>query len=679
LIVAALIAAAMMVVCRQVTLHGWYAPHSAYRAQVDAMLAGRLALDEHPEAILHDLTWSEGGVHQVWGLGVPLWQLPFEALGRAIGITPFPDRVAMLAWLALMLFAVIRGMRSRNGETRWTHLGAVMISCLFPPFITLLRSQLQVYEEAAVYAYAAAMILLGGTLAFARTPTTLRYLLLLAVAGASGLIRPTVWFYGLATAVIATAILWRARRRGALAVIALGIVAFVAGGGVLYATNAARFGAGSEFGHRLNVESLSGNIFATRFGYPFERAGLFEAATELVGGLFDRPELRRSSGTYTSKLHLGQSDKVRWREYYFTTYSWPYLIPIVLGLALGGVAWYRRRPRDERARWLTAWAVLGGGPIAVFYLRAPSISSRYQLDLAPAIVALLLVVWAACAVRWPRRASVVVIALIAVAITKSRRFRPRVASNPVDHEIAARSTERLVGASGEPHPLPDAYVLGDPLLPLVLEPSVTSLGWCRDGAGTLIDCAATPRLGDEVHRARWEYGPFTVSASHDLTPPAPNTEPARRWLVTRFRVEAEPICGPQAPVCAAAPTVADNPDLVAVGSFALPQTLFLNGFDWDPETGRVPPATLFYMTDPVLVAIDVAGPPDTEWSTAVRVMIGLEHLRLIGIAETSDGVRLQFAVREAHRGLQVAFVAFGLDTTIDRKRSDFILRAIRWR
>src|SRR6185295_12101691 len=226
-------------------------------------------------------------------------------------------------------------------------------------------------------------ILLGGVVALRRKPTTARYLLLVGCAGLTGLIRPTVWFYGLATALVASAILLRAQGRPALRAIALGTALFIAGGGVLFATNLARFGRGSEFGHRLNLHSLPGNIVATRFSYPFERAGTVETATELVASLFDSPERRSKRGFYQTGLHHGQSPLPRWREYYFTTFSWPYAPAIAAGLVLGGLAWRRRG--DPFARTLGAWAVLGGGPLFVFYLRAPAVSSRYQLDLAPAI------------------------------------------------------------------------------------------------------------------------------------------------------------------------------------------------------------------------------------------------------------------------------------------------------
>ncbi|HWU87641.1 MAG TPA: hypothetical protein VN253_10225, partial [Kofleriaceae bacterium] len=112
LAVAVVVAAALLVATRQLGPGGWYAPHGAYRAQVDAFLDGRLALTEHPDGLAHDLAWTDTGVQQVWGLGAPAWQTPFELLGRAVGVSPVPDRVAMLAWLALAIYALLRGFGS---------------------------------------------------------------------------------------------------------------------------------------------------------------------------------------------------------------------------------------------------------------------------------------------------------------------------------------------------------------------------------------------------------------------------------------------------------------------------------------------------------------------------------------------------------------------------------------
>ena len=680
--IAALLALALLVVCRQITRHG-YAPQPFYRAQVEALLDGRLALTTAPEGLRHDLAWTPDGVQQVWGLGVPAWQLPFEAVGRLVGVAPFPDRVALAAWLAGMLWVLIRAFRPSEGARGWIlPVGAVWIPALLPGFIALLRGRVEVYEEAEIYAYGAALILLGGLIALHRAPTGLRYVLLLAFAGATGLIRPTVWFYGLATAILATAFLLRAHGRRAARPLVLGAALFVAGGGLLYATNAMRFGRGSEFGHRLNVHSLPGNLVATRFSYPFERIATAAAAEELIGSLFDRPELRSKRGFYQADLHRGQAPVPRWREYYFTTFSWAYLPALAAGLGLGALAWRRRG--DPRARLLLAWAVLGGGPLAVFYLRAPSLSSRYELDLAPALVCLLVIAWCAAATRWPRAALAVLIVSWSVAIATSKISRPRGVSDPIDRDAAAATSAAITHAIAYDRALPGAYTLDDPYLPSWTD-VISDFARCRDALGTPIACDAPPVPGDVVVRG------------HRI---------ARQWLVERAMVANPQLDAPDQtdqtdalpPGDASGPTDASAPpDAPGPGDAAVcrpqpsvlttatlvqrdlaPPALYLNAFGWDLTTGAIPPASMFYVDDPAYLALELTGPADTDWAHAARVAIGLDHLRLVAIAETAGGARLRFE-GAPHPGLQIAFVAFGPDTALDQPRAAVGLRSIRWR
>jgi hypothetical protein len=696
--IAVVLALVVLVACRQLSLHGAYAPQPIYRAQVDALLDGRMALTATPDGLIHDLAWTDSGVQQVWGLGAPLWQLPFEALGRLVGLSPFPDRIALLAWLAAMWFAILRafrpreigelrpddqrvdGGRTRALDSRAMQIGAVLLTALLPGFIAMLRGRIGIYEETAIYAYGAAMLLLAGLIALLRRPTVARYAILLALAGLTGLVRPTVWFYGLGTALIASAILLRQHGRPAGRSIALGLALFVAGGGALYATNALRFGRGSEFGHRLNIHSLPGNIVATRFSYPFERVGTLEATRELVGGLFDQPERRSKRGFYQTDLHRGQAPVPRWREYYFTTFSWPYAAAIAAGLVIAALAWRRRG--DPFARTLGAWALLGGAPLFVFYLHAPSLTSRYQLDLAPAFAALILIAWRSAVAYWPRRAMIVLVALWGTAIATSKVTRPRTISDPVDRATAARTAYAISRATAFDHHLPAAYALSDPLLPTWTD-VLDDYTRCRDALGRPLSCDAPPLPGDVAFRGHRTEREWTVERSQVLDEPA---APVCRALDDAAAPAIDPASGlaieagddPRNARCSAPPTVATDPDAVSELALISPPALYLNAFGWDLTTGSTPPATLFYLDDPAYLALELSGPPDTDWTHAVRATIGLERLRLVSIADTADGVQLRFACGP-HPGLQVAFLAFGPDTEIDRPRSRLQLRSIRWR
>ena len=657
-IVGGLLALGLLVFTRQITATGWYAANGGYRAQVDALLAGRLAISDTPDALQHDYAWTEHGVQQVWGLGVPLWQAPFELLGRAIGVSPFPDRVALWAWLALAFALVIRAWWRRDEP--WLGTGCVVIAALVPPLVTLVRGRLGVYEEAAAYSYAAGMILLAGTQRVSETASRGRYLVLLAAAGASGLLRPTVWFYGLATALVASVMYLRAHGRRGIAVVALGAVLFVAGGAALYATNARRFGDGMEFGHRLNLESLPGNLIATRFSYPFQRVGTVAAAAEELGALFDQPE-RRGDGTfYGKRLHVGQAPQPRWREYYFTTFTWGYVPVLLAGLLLGVLAW-RRRDRAGPERWLLAWAVLGGGPLFVFYLHSPSVSSRYQLDLAPAFVAVILIAWRALARRAKGQVALGGLALAwgaSIALAHPAKIR---GVRPVGRDQAADSTYALSRATSHRRVIPPEYDLTDPWV--FTDTAIAErFDRCTDEAGTPIDPDVLA-LGGE-HCLHGERAPT-------------GTE----WVVLATAVRELPplACEPAVPACPVDATAANSGELVDV--IAPPPPLYLNMFRWDLGTGEVPPATLAWMEDPAFVEIDVATLDGTaaDWEHDVRVVVGRTRLHLAAISDTDRGVRLRFEGGPLPRGLTVAFLAFGPDTNLANAHSGFAVRRIAWR
>ncbi|MGE0547518.1 MAG: hypothetical protein AB7O24_08995 [Kofleriaceae bacterium] len=595
--VASAIALAVMVGTQAMSCQGGYSINAAYRAQTDAFLHGRLALSEAPEALAHDLAWTDTGVQQVWGLGVPIWQLPFEAFSRLIGLSPFPDRVAMLAWFVIVWFVLIRAFRPRESEPPWSALGTLIILGLLPALLTMLRGRIAVYEEAAAYAYGGAIILLGGLVWFARAPTRTRYLLLLAIAGLAGFLRPTAWFYGLATAAVATAIYVLEHRRRGLPSIAIGVALFVAGGGLLYASNARRFGAGTEFGHSLNLHALPGNVMATRFSYPFERVGTREASIELIGSLFDRPEQRADVGYYQPDLHRGQSDTVRWREYYFTTYTWLYAVPLLAGIMLGALAWWRRSSSDPLARWLIAWAVLGSAPLFVFYLHSPSVSSRYQLDFGPAFAVLIVIGWRAVA-TWSAARGRAVLALCVlctlwVSALATGATRRRTVRDSVSHGIAILTTEQITAPVGHALELPRSYDLTNPQL------------------------------------RSWIEGP-TIS------------------YATNRRAQAR---------------------------------LYLNGIGWDLGSGRIAPASHFFVEDPQFVELDVesASGAALDWPRMVRVKVGLHELHVARTEPLARGVRLRFESPEPlPPGLQVAFVAFGPDEELDRVGSQLLLRRVGW-
>jgi hypothetical protein len=612
--IAAGLALVLLLAGQQITAHGWYSANPAYRAQVDSFLHGRFAISVAPEMLRHDYAWTDSGVQQVWGLGVPIWQTPFELAARVVGAGPFPDRVALFVWIALAFYIVIGALvRDRKW---WVAAVGILVTALLPAFVTLIRGRVGVYEEAAIYAYAAAMMLLGGVLRLVATPARWRYFLLAAGAGLVGFIRPTTWCYGLATIVVASIFWWQHRGRRGLVEIAVAGLLFTAGGGALYATNARRFGDGFEFGHKLNLQSFPGNLYATRFSYPMQRASIGEATLELVGGLFDRPELRARGGFYQKNLHHGVSKHPRWREYYFTTFSWWYVPFLLAGLWFG----VRRRKGDRNG--LAAWAVVAAVPLVAFYLRGPFLASRYYMDLAPALAALLLITWLVVADRVGEARARIAAILVALAwlvlVITAKTAQPR-SADPVDRSTALRDSRAFTDAVPSWRVLPAAYDLNDPRLPIYTD-LLEHFDRC---AGTLC-----------VHGDR----------AHD----------SEQWEVRE--------------------TAGD-----VVRRYEPAPALYLNAYRWNLETGAMPPATYAFVQNARFIEIDAdTTAAHVDWSREVRVRVGLTALHLVSTTPTARGTRLRFEAEGIPQGLQVAFFAFGPDDDLAKPVSRVSVYRIAW-
>ncbi len=114
------------------------------------------------------------------------------------------------------------------------------------------------------------------------------------------------------------------------------------------------------------------------------------------------------AGWYQKNIFPGQSETVRWREFYFRTFDLSYLLLLLLGWGAAFVSflkfirWRFRRKKSSLllasagARWMGIlgwWSLLAALPLLVFYLRTPVISSRYMMDFGPAFAAGVVAAW----------------------------------------------------------------------------------------------------------------------------------------------------------------------------------------------------------------------------------------------------------------------------------------------
>lgn len=392
----------------------WYSPSLPYRWQTEAILSGRVALSASPTAAEHDMIWAQGGVQQAWGLGVPLWRLPFEAVARLFGQPAFPDRVVFAIAIALVAYIILftfsapneKARRSQGNFEAWSFWRTILFSlCLliFPPFLTLCRGPFNVYEEAVAYGYLYSIGLFTGLVAFQRRQSVRRYVTISFLSSFAPFIRPTMLAYGFATIFIA---FYYTRKAKWLWWKSLsGLLSFGLGGALLFWSNLIRFGSGLEFGSGLNLSGLD-VMFTSRFQAPFSNVSLFSAARELFGCLFSL-NILNGFDVYRKGIVAFQSPIPRWRHFYQSTFDYSFLLIIITCWIFTVWRWYKRRRHyrfitiESEQETASIWSFMSFVLLFVFYMRFHVISSRYILDFSAAIAVAILGVLSA--VRFPNK------------------------------------------------------------------------------------------------------------------------------------------------------------------------------------------------------------------------------------------------------------------------------------
>ena len=667
----------------------WYSSSTPYRTQTEALLRGDLAVSRNVGDLKFDHTWSEQGVQQVWGLGVPLWRLPFEAAAKMLGFDAFPDRLAFGLFALLVGLVVLKvWMSAEDGTSNpcstnapapsagWqliTGFGAgVIILLLFPPFLTLLQVRGAVWEEAVAYEYLFAVLQVTLLVAFVRQPVAWRFLIVCALAGFGGLIRPTLAFYGFATVVVASVAwlvtlprqasrvspvtrsgggeegqtpsvspllipaddrnelveskanssgkdireCWPTLRRKLWPAL-LGLLLFGLGGGALWFTNLKRFGNGFEFGHRLNVQYLYGSMHATRFDDPFQDEPLGRAAQELFGALF-LAENFNGADFYQENIFPGQSPTVRWREFYFRTYDWSYLPLLLLGwgaavaAALAAARWHLRTGGWVFSPWKSA-------------IRQRRLIPLGNRPPAPATDHLPLISLG----LWSLLASLPLAAFFLYAPVIASRYLTDLAPS-----FAAALAAAWLFIAGHCH-----------------------LRWNRVLACLLL-CGW---LGTELYLSRSAYaGPVSVTwAKLKVLREQP---PASDGGTNTYRANdyGQNLTGEQSKI-----------PFDRVG--------------WNAETGAVMPLVILFVKTPDYLELDFetqAHPRIVANPENIRAKVGLEFLERTKITKLENGWRVRFRGPQQPRwrdGLQAAFVATVPKEFLAEKTTPWILKAVRWR
>jgi hypothetical protein len=381
---------------------GFYSSHLAYRRQTEAFFHGAMGLGNDARTVGHDLVWDNGTVQHVWGLGVPAWRMPFEAIAKVFSVKAFPDRLAFGIALTLTIFVLLRFHWKAMAEScPGLPPSRVIITALplvlSPVLLTLCFSAFEVYEEAVAYGFLSALIAMVWTAKLCCKCSVSSFVGLCLFAGFLPFIRPTLLFYGISSVVVGGLALWQSGR--SVGVPLLGSLGFLVGIGFLMVTNTVRFGSPVEFGHALNTIPLPPMLYAARFDNPYWTEPLPSAIRELISATFLSriPPGNAWPWPYTERIFSGQSPSFRWRAMYLSTFDWTWLAFLLGSWSWLARKWWRhiRMATQLRPGALEAvclWSVFPVLFLAVFYLRFPFLSSRYLLDFGAALTA---AVWVA--------------------------------------------------------------------------------------------------------------------------------------------------------------------------------------------------------------------------------------------------------------------------------------------
>lgn len=374
-------------------------PYHLWEAQ--AMLRGTFSLGDTVHQLHPGLAWHDGHVQQVWGLGIGLWLLPFQAIWSLAGGGQFPSRVALIAAFSLFAFYVGKtGCRWGREQKTAFGIGFVWILLFIPALWTLARAARVVFDETILYGVLVSLAILVATVRVIAFNARADFWICAVLAGLAPLVRPTVAIYGLMGVVICAVAQYAGiRRLSALAPVSI----FIAGLAGAAITNQIRFGSPFEFGHRLTV-STEEIVYITRFGNPYKAASDTAAARELFTALFLSPQLGIQDVFSQNAFH-GQANQDRWRRLSFTAFGPGYFI--AAAFAIGAGFWMRVRGssaelavNQKMTLAILFWFGVSFAGLFAFYLHYPSLMSRYLMDFLPAMTGFVLLVWVLLPLAW---------------------------------------------------------------------------------------------------------------------------------------------------------------------------------------------------------------------------------------------------------------------------------------
>ena len=390
-IVIALVLTAVFCSLTGIGLHHWYSNELVYQNQVHALLSGHFALNKSVSGLPGDIAWGNGA-QQVWGLGVPFFRLPFDLLARLFGQQAFPDRAVLLLAVFLVSLLLVYSLKnlSPGKITALTLLSVTLEAAFFilaPVLLFVAQFSDTVYEEAITYAYLINLAQLGLFIVILKRYSFRALCFIALLSGLAPYFRPTAFVYSALSFGLSLFVAYRREKR--LLKLLLPTFIFFVTFTSLLVSNYYRFGGYTEFGHSLNTSKNPITNYLTKIDSPSYHMPFISLIQELTGAMFFMDRLPFRTTVTVTGIHPGQSDAVRFRDYYFPSYSRFTLVLLILFWALFPFLSFRRRKRavwfrrSETALYL--WSLGSFLLMFLFYLWSPCLSSRYFCDFGPAV------------------------------------------------------------------------------------------------------------------------------------------------------------------------------------------------------------------------------------------------------------------------------------------------------
>jgi hypothetical protein len=405
-----------------------FASFPYHRLQTDAILAGHLSLSSSVEEIDHGLTWHNDQVNQVWGLGVALWNLPFELIFRLSGDSPCPDRIPLICLVVLVAWYVAHTGFVVSKQLNSMTAGILFVCGIlfFPSMWNLILGRQAIFEQTILYACLISTAILSGLIRVLLLQRKNDIWFVSILGGLSALFRVTHGIYGLTAGLIcvATALAPLAKRllkgqqfrwatiAGALACGLPLLLGFL----FLAFSNYSRFGSVLECGHRI-TNHWADIVFLTRFYNPFGSVSVIDASKELLAWIFLSPF--HHPGSEWDQVVPFQAAGIRWRGTMQSTFDPSFLAISMTGcigatIRLCGLIKRVRQklpleltPVQRLIAGVSVWVVTAFVGLSAFYLYAPIITSRYILDFTPSMMGCLVLVIALFGIQIPRAISVI--------------------------------------------------------------------------------------------------------------------------------------------------------------------------------------------------------------------------------------------------------------------------------